>query len=173
MLPQYTYEDYLQWEGRWELIDGIPYAMAPMPVPEHQRIAGHLAAEFREALRAAKCSCKVYLPIDYVLSDQTVFNPDVFIVCSAITKKFLDFPPALVVEILSDSTAGKDRHVKYPKYEAEDIPYYLIVDVEIKAVEIYQLTKDRYQLQFLNPDLPYEFLLSDCRVAVRFADVWE
>jgi hypothetical protein len=25
----YTYEDYLHWEGRWELIDGIPYAMTP------------------------------------------------------------------------------------------------------------------------------------------------
>ncbi len=25
ILPHYTYEDYCHWEGRWELIDGIPY----------------------------------------------------------------------------------------------------------------------------------------------------
>ena len=28
-LPHYTYEDYCMWEGNWELIDGIPYAMSP------------------------------------------------------------------------------------------------------------------------------------------------
>jgi hypothetical protein len=27
--PQFTYEDYSLWEGRWELIDGMPYAMSP------------------------------------------------------------------------------------------------------------------------------------------------
>ena len=36
ILPYYTYEDYCHWEGRWELIDGIPYAMSPAPNPIHQ-----------------------------------------------------------------------------------------------------------------------------------------
>ncbi|HJY21679.1 MAG TPA: hypothetical protein VJ279_02270 [Hanamia sp.] len=27
--PYYTYKDYCAWEGRWELIDGIPFAMSP------------------------------------------------------------------------------------------------------------------------------------------------
>ncbi|HSV11108.1 MAG TPA: hypothetical protein VLI68_10085 [Hanamia sp.] len=31
LLPHYTYEDYCHWEGRWEVIDGIPYAMIPAP----------------------------------------------------------------------------------------------------------------------------------------------
>ena len=26
----YTYEDYRQWKGDWELIDGVPFAMAPV-----------------------------------------------------------------------------------------------------------------------------------------------
>lgn len=26
-LPKYTYEDYKHWEGKWELIHDIPYAM--------------------------------------------------------------------------------------------------------------------------------------------------
>jgi hypothetical protein len=38
ILPHYTYSDYEQWEGQWELIDGIPYAMSPLPVPKHQKI---------------------------------------------------------------------------------------------------------------------------------------
>ena len=28
----YTYDDYVKWEGDWELIDGRPLAMAPAPV---------------------------------------------------------------------------------------------------------------------------------------------
>ena len=38
-LPHYTYDDYVQWEGRWELIKGIPFAMVPapvMPAPAHE-----------------------------------------------------------------------------------------------------------------------------------------
>jgi len=31
--PYYTYDDYCQWEGRWELIEGMSYAMSPLPVP--------------------------------------------------------------------------------------------------------------------------------------------
>ena len=30
-LPHYSYQDYRRWEGDWELIEGIPYAMTPSP----------------------------------------------------------------------------------------------------------------------------------------------
>ena len=33
-----TYNDYLKWQDRWELIDGIAYAMSPAPYPRHQKI---------------------------------------------------------------------------------------------------------------------------------------
>ncbi len=35
-LPKYKYDDYKQWEGKWELIHGIPYAMSPALGFEHQ-----------------------------------------------------------------------------------------------------------------------------------------
>ena len=38
VLEKYTYEDYRHWEGDWELIDGIPQAMAPSPALKHQFI---------------------------------------------------------------------------------------------------------------------------------------
>jgi len=31
LLPRYTYEDYKLWEGDWELLEGVPSAMAPSP----------------------------------------------------------------------------------------------------------------------------------------------
>ena len=33
--PHYTYMDYLVWERRWGLIDGMPYAMRPTPAADH------------------------------------------------------------------------------------------------------------------------------------------
>ena len=27
ILPYYTYDDWIEWEGKWELIEGIRYAM--------------------------------------------------------------------------------------------------------------------------------------------------
>jgi hypothetical protein len=54
ILPYYTYEDYVQWEGKWEVIDGISYAMSPAQTPKHQMIANSLGALFYLALQ--KCS---------------------------------------------------------------------------------------------------------------------
>ena len=33
--PHYTYDDYKNWQGDWELIRGVPYAMAPSPLKTH------------------------------------------------------------------------------------------------------------------------------------------
>lgn len=172
-LPHYTYEDYQRWEGQWELIDGIPYAMSPAPIPPHQWVANNLGAELRAALKQSGCHCKAYMPIDYKLSDDTVFQPDLLIVCQPIDKKYLDFPPGLVVEILSEATWMKDRNVKYPKYEAEGIPYYLIVDPDTATVEIYQLVDGRYQRQPFHQKEPYEFVFDNCRIEMVFDAIWD
>lgn len=155
------------------MIDGIPYAMSPVPVPRHQNIAGNLHAEIRASLRKAKCSCKVYQPLEYKLSNDTIFNPDLSVVCKPITKKFLDFKPEIVVEILSDSTGMKDRNVKYPKYEAEGIPYYVMVDAEKNTVEVYRLTEGRYHRQPLDQSKPFAFTLNGCCFELLFDDTWE
>lgn len=34
LLPYYTYKDYCNWEGRWELIEGIPFAMSRTSTPD-------------------------------------------------------------------------------------------------------------------------------------------
>jgi Uma2 family endonuclease len=175
ILPHYTYEDYCQWEGHWEVIEGIPYAMSPAPVPRHQFISGNIFREFSLSLRNKNCSCKPYMPLDYVVKDDTIVQPDFLVVCKEINKKFLDFTPSLVVEILSPATALKDRNNKFNIYEAQKIPYYLIVDIDKKEIEIYRLTENgKYVLEIFSPGLPYTFQLdSDCSVDVALPDIWE
>lgn len=173
LLPHYTYEDYLHWEGQWELIEGIPYAMSPMPCPEHQAIAGNLHAELRASLKSAGCNCKVYQPIDYKIADDTILNPDLLVVCQPITKAFLDFAPELVVEILSPATALKDRHTKFDIYETQQVSYYVIVDVDQKLIEVYRLSEDRkYQKQELDPKTAFQFKLPSCTFDLVFDTIW-
>lgn len=173
ILPHYTYDDYCRWEGRWELIDGIAHAMSPAPRPEHQAVAGNLHAEFRAALRSSECACNVYQPIDYKIADDTILNPDLLITCKPITKTFLDFTPELVVEILSPATALKDRHTKFQIYQQQKIPYYLIVNVDERTVEIYKLSQDAcYEGVAFNKETPFEFDFSTCRFTVALEEIW-
>ena len=172
ILPYYTYEDYCRWEGQWELIEGIPYAMSPMPRPEHQAIAGSLHAEFRSALKKAGCSCKVYQPIDYKVAEATILNPDLLIVCKPITKQFLDFAPDLVAEILSPATALKDRHTKFEIYQQQGILYYLIVDADQKKIELFQLIEKKYNAVSIDENEPLNFELGNCSFSITFNAIW-
>lgn len=174
ILPHYTYEDYCNWEGRWELIDGIPFAMRPAPVPRHQWINANIKAEFVNSIKKSGCTtCKVYDFIDIKISEDTILQPDTLIVCGEIEKPFLDFPAALVVEILSPATALKDRNSKYFIYEEQKIPYFLIVDVNKKEVEVYHLEDGRYRLAEIPPATPYTFHFDkDCQVDILLDNIW-
>jgi Uma2 family endonuclease len=173
ILPHYTYEDWLHWDGQWELIYGIPYAISPMPVPEHQRIGGNLFTEFRQALRSCRNSCKAYQPIDYKVSEETILQPDMLVVCDEITKKFLDFSPTLVAEILSPSTALKDRHTKFEIYQSQQVKYYLLINCEMQEVEVYQLQDKVLLLKNQGKDIQFDFTFEDCNVLIEFGRIWE
>jgi Uma2 family endonuclease len=172
LLPHYTYEDWINWEGQWELIEGIPYAMSPMPVPHHQRIAASLTSQFYYSLKDCT-NCKVYQPIDYKVADDIIVQPDLLIVCGEISKKYLDFAPALVVEILSPSTALKDRHSKFEIYQEQKIKYYLIVSPDSQEVEVYEYVRDGYELKQKGKDFKYPFNFpSKCTAEIDFKEIW-
>ncbi len=173
ILPYYTYEDYERWEGQWELIDGIPYAMSPLPVPKHQRVAGNLLTEFRNALKKCNNQCRVYQPVDYLVKDDTILQPDMLVICGEVTKKYLDFPPTLVVEILSPSTALKDRHTKFDIYQSQGISYFIIISVDVDNVEIHQLIDGQYQLQLKGNDIEFDFAFEECLVHINFKEIWD
>lgn len=171
ILPHYTYADYERWEGQWELIEGIPYAKSPLPVPRHQRIAVNLSVEFATQLKNCG-SCAVYQPIDYLIGDDTILQPDMLVVCGEIKKKFLDFPPALVVEILLPSTALKDRHTKYSIYESQKVKYYIIVSPDTEEVEVFELENDAYALKQKGKAFVHTFSFEGCSAAVNFQEIW-
>ena len=147
--------------------------MSPAPIPKHQRIGGKLFKIFDSVLEE---QCKKYLSyqaIDWLVKDDTVLQPDFLIAFDPIEKKYLDFPPVLVAEILSPSTAIKDRNAKFQIYESQKVRYYLILDINTKKIEIYELTDVQYQPAAVNPD-GFEFNFhNDCKIMVSFSELWD
>ena len=175
ILPHYTYEEYCLWEGRWELIEGIPYAMSPAPTPRHQWLVLNIAYELKATLKRSNCkNCEVYDFIDVKIEEDTILQPDCSVVRQAIHKNFLDFPPALVVEVLSPATELKDRHTKFSLYESFGIKYYLIADPEKESVEIYMLHDKQYVLTSHSSGAPFTFTFpDDCKIDVLIKNFWE
>jgi|SRR6185437_2497487 len=173
IIPHYTYDDWVHWEGKWELIEGHPIAMSPTPVPAHQRVAAELRTELLLSLRKVNCKkCRVYDPVDYKISNDTILVPDVLIICGEIKKKYLDFPPSLVAEILSPATALRDRHTKYELYRQQGVKYYLIVDVDKKTIEVYMLQNGKYSLQEINNSYTF-YLNDDCPITPDISEIFD
>ena len=141
--PRYSFEDYLHWEGRWELIDGVAFAMSPAPSLYHQSISSKLNWLLQNEL--SKCEvCTALLPVDWKISDNTVVQPDNLVVCYPLMGNYLTKAPSLIVEVLSKSTASKDQNIKFALYEQEGVRYYIMVNQEDKIAKIYELHQGKY-----------------------------
>jgi len=152
------------------LIDGIPFGMSPTSDINHQRIATNVGAEFGIQLKKYK-SWNVYLPVDYKVSESCILQPDVLIVYNEIEKDFLDFPPSLVAEILSPSTALKDKHCKFQIYEEQQVKYYLIISPDKEEVEVYAIEDGTYQLKQTGREFIYTFSFDDnCTATIDFKE---
>lgn len=55
----YTLGDYRNWEGDWELIEGMPYAMAPSPSVSHQTVSFNLASLIKSNISEKNAACSI------------------------------------------------------------------------------------------------------------------
>lgn len=130
-----------------ELIDGTLVAMSPSPRWNHISIAGNLYNLFSNYLHKKPCT-PIPDGFDLHLSKKDIFVPDMMVVCdrNKIQSNGVHGAPDLVVEILSPSTAARDRGYKKDLYEASGIPEYWIVNPTDRAIEVYLLTNGRFAL---------------------------
>lgn len=173
ILPHYTYDDYVHWEGQWELIEGIPFSKKLELTPAHQLANTNLGAEFYVALKSFK-HCNAYPSIAYKIQENMVFQPDLLITSKPIEKYFLDFPPCLITEVLSPERATIDRHTKYHAYQEQGISHYLIVSPETEETEVYILEQGEYVLKQKAISFIYTFHFGEgCEATIDFAEIWK
>jgi len=171
-LPSYTYSDYVHWEGKWELIYGIAYAMSPMPMIKHQRISNNIAWQLNEIFKDCK-KCKALLPVDWKIDEETIVQPDNLVIChEPKIESYLTKAPKIIFEILSKSTANKDLRLKYDLYEKEGVDYYIIVNPDDNIVKVYKLHDGKYIkiCDAVNDVVEFEF--DECKVEFDFSKIW-
>lgn len=149
---KFTIADWKKWPAneRWELIDGVAYAMSPAPRVPHQEKAGDLFGDLRAFLKGKPC--KVFIaPLDVFLEDdsdmgETVVEPDVLALCdtSKIQDDGIHGAPDFIAEVLSESTAYKDFGLKRNLYERAGVREYWIIHSETGTVYQYVLQDGRF-----------------------------
>ena len=139
MLPQaiekqeapLTWADYRSWpdDERWEIIDGLAYAMAPAPSTKHQSVGARIYSRLERTLEGHPCKPFI-APTDVKLSDLDVVQPDILVVCdpARITPTHIEGAPDVVIEVLSPATSAKDLRQKKALYERAGVREYLVVD---------------------------------------------
>lgn len=151
---RYSYADYLTWpdDERWELIDGVPYAMSPAPGTRHQLLSQRLERQIDNYLINKTCSM-FHAPFDVRLSEKQdvadnyidiVVQPDILVVCdnSKLDERGLNGAPDLIIEILSPASAAHDLKVKYDLYQRFGVHEYWIIHPAEQTLLVYKLGID-------------------------------
>lgn len=155
-----SYEEFLEISEkstlRMELLNGEIIILSS-PNIGHQEILGRMHLLFHDFFKGKKC--RVFLaPFDVRIKKKDiktpdVFQPDLLVVCDLennITEKgrYLG-TPALVIEILSESTRNRDMVEKLNSYMLSEVKEYWIIDTKQESILIYEFNNyeiDRYNV---------------------------
>ena len=139
--PAYSYDDEYE---RYEIIHGEIYMMSS-PKASHVRVNGNIHGIFRNYLKNKRC--EPFNQFNVFFDEDNQFIPDEIIVCNPeiVEEDGIHGTPDLVVEILSKSTARKDRTEKFFAYEKYGVKEYWIIVPETKTVEVYLLKDGKLQ----------------------------
>ena len=169
---RYTYKDYARWNSdiRYELIDGIAYAMTS-PSQAHQDISRELSGRLWQFLRGKPC--KMYNTFAVRLSveglDDTVVEPDILVVCdeSKLDGKSVKGAPDLIIEILSPHNTRHDTVTKAIWYRKAGVREYWLVDPNAKTVQTCILENGKYVIVDYNADdIVSVYVLKGCEISL-------
>ncbi len=158
---RFTWQDVLiapEDGNRYEAIGG-ELCVTPPPKFEHQRISHRLAVALDRILVAPGHGVVVAAPVGVEFPDtEEGVQPDLLFVSNEragiIRRGWLRGAPDLVVEILSPSTAGRDRGKKLDLYRRHGVGEYWIVDRERRAVEVWRFAAGATEPEVHNDRLP-------------------
>ena len=162
---------------RHELLDGV-HVVTPAPSLLHQRTVRLILEHLRGAL-VGRTDAEVFTsPADVVLGPRTLVQPDVFVVRRTPGQKLERWAdvgiPLLAIEILSPTTAPRDRGAKRRIYQRAGVPEYWIVDLDARIIE-------RWRPDDVRPEIADETLawtltagaVQHLGVGRFFLDIWE
>jgi Uma2 family endonuclease len=149
---RWTYAEFarLPEDGnRYEVIAGELYVTAS-PRSRHQAIVTDLGNELWNHVRRHALGRVLVGPIDVLFAEGDYLAPDLVFVraerSGIISDRGIEAAPDLVVEVLSPSTAARDRTLKRARYLHYGVPEYWVVDPDAREILVFRAEGD--------PELP-------------------
>jgi len=145
---RWTYSEFarLPSEGstRHEIIDG-ELCVTQSPTGRHQRIVTDMVTLLNVFVRSNDLGEVFVSPLDVLFAEGDYLEPDILLVRNdrthLVTDRGVEGPPDLVVEVLSPSTAARDRGIKLERYRLYGVGEYWVVDPDGRTVEIWKLAE--------------------------------
>jgi Uma2 family endonuclease len=147
-LQHWTYDEYARLPddgNRYEIVAG-ELCVSPSPRTAHQLSVVRLTGIFQEFTLRFGIGQIYVAPVDVLLSDTNYVIPDLAFVLDVrrkiVTDRGIEGAPDLVIEVLSPSTESQDRNVKREQYAEFGVPFYWIVDLDRRHIEVFRLAHD-------------------------------
>jgi Uma2 family endonuclease len=129
---------------RYEVIDG-ELAVTPAPTSGHQIVIGNLVRLLGNLVHDHALGKIFPGPIDILFGEGDYLEPDLAFVradrAHLVSDRGIEGPPDLIAEILSPSTAHRDRGIKLERYRHFGVPERWIVDLDAKSVQVWRLAE--------------------------------
>ena len=143
-----TYDEYCalpETGPHYQLIEG-ELLMSPAPLSYHQDLAGRLHGSLFPFVSEHKLGKLLFAPLDVILDDENVLQPDLVFVPAAqrkiIVREGLRGAPALCVEILSPSSTKLDTGIKRRLYTRFGVEEYWLISPDEKRIYVYRLQEN-------------------------------
>lgn len=148
---RWTYEDYARLPQpseargtRFEVIDGDLH-VTPSPSLRHQGIVTDLVTLLNVFVRSNRLGNVFVSPLDVIFGEGDYVEPDIVFVRSGrediLTKRGVEGPPDLLVEVLSPSTAARDLGIKLDRYRLFGVTEYWVIDPDECTVLVWRLAE--------------------------------
>ena len=136
-------------QGKTELIEGELF-MAPTAGFPHQRIGTCLTVEIYPFVAQHDLGEFLGRDIHVIFDEHNHLEPDLCFIAKdrlgIIKGAYIEGPPDLVIEILSESNRNYDIRVKYGHYERYGVKEYWLVDPRDRSIAVYVLEEARCKL---------------------------
>lgn len=150
---RYAWDDIKDWPAdvsrRIELFDGR-LQMSPTPGSAHGMAGSDLGGILWNHVRERRLGRIFVAPIDVVLAPDCVFEPDLCFVrrerLSIIQRTHIAGPPDLCIEIISESSRGRDEQDKFTLYARHGVAEYWLVDLAQRRIRTYRSGAKGYVL---------------------------
>ncbi|MDH3206562.1 MAG: Uma2 family endonuclease [Gemmatimonadota bacterium] len=162
---------------RYEIIDD-ELVVTPSPGTRHQRIVTRLVFTLYGFVDTHDLGEVFVSPFDVLFAEGDYLEPDVLFVrkdrADVVTDRGIEGPPDFVVEVLSPSTAARDRGVKLDRYRLYGVPEYWIVDPHEQTVEVWKIGEGSVEPAVLGPAdaLKWQPVAGDATLQIRVAELF-